>query len=154
MNGCLRPSRGLPGAVKGSFTSQICETGVPIESGRPFCFPADISRSWLCALHWRTAIAQRCALDHFTLSWRRTSVRHHAFPVVSRSQTDDQELVFVVRLAAVDDDLSANLTAGEVDGVEVHISRSLADGTQRADQVARGDALGGRAGDIRRGDAA
>src|SRR6266571_2219245 len=59
------------------------------------------SHSWLCALHWRTAIAQRRALGHFQLQWWRTSVCHHAFPIVSRSQTDDQELVFVVRLAAV-----------------------------------------------------
>ncbi len=30
------------------------------------------------------------------------------------------KLVLVVRLAAVDDDLSASLTGGEVHGVEVH----------------------------------
>ncbi len=133
--------------------------GRPDQIGAPVLLSSHISRGTAipgCALFIGGLPSRRDAL-WTTSGFRGGGLQSAIVPSLlcrSRSQTDDQELVLVVRLAAVDDDLSANLTAGEVDGVEVHISRSLADGTQRADQVARGDALGGRAGDIRRGDAA
>src|SRR6266581_1580282 len=93
------------------------------------------SHSWLCALHWRTAIAQRCALDYFRLSYRRTSVRHRAFPVLSRSQSDDQELVLVVGLAAVYGDLSPNFSALKSHGVHVCIAGAGAERAEEAGEV-------------------
>ena len=96
------------------------------------------SHSWLCALHGRTAIAQRCALDYFRLSYRRPSVRHRAFPVVSRSQTDDQELVLV---PTSDADLSPDFATRKQRRVNVGVAQVGAQDLHEAGKVSRGNVL-------------
>lgn len=62
-------------------------------------------------------------------------------------------LLVVVSLITYND-LSANFTAGEVDGVNIRVGCSLAHRAQRGSQITRSNALGRWPGYIGRGDRA